>query len=85
MADETQTIPETPQGTPAAPTASAPPPAATAPAAPEPAPPAEGKPAKKDPACPTCGGKLERYAGEAVHKLGTAFCRACGIRHLLKG
>jgi predicted RNA-binding Zn-ribbon protein involved in translation (DUF1610 family) len=42
----------------------------------EPAPP-------KEPACPTCGGELERYRGSAARKHGTAFCHACGLRHRL--
>jgi hypothetical protein len=35
------------------------------------------------PACPDCGGPLERYAGPNEHKRGTAFCHACGVRHRL--
>jgi hypothetical protein len=39
--------------------------------------------AAKEPVCPTCGGKLERYAGHAAHKLGTWWCAAEGRRHRL--
>lgn len=77
MADEPQATPEAAPATPA-PT---PPPAPDATKAEAPSTPL----AKKEPTCPACKGPLERYAGAGAHKLGTAFCHACGIRHRLKG
>lgn len=57
-------------------------------ATPTPAPPAlepETVKATKNPKCPHCGDGLEVYAGAALHKLATAFCHRCGLRHHLKG
>lgn len=42
-------------------------------------------PASRKPVCPVCKNALEVYVGDNVHKLSTAFCRVCGVRHHLRG
>lgn len=37
------------------------------------------------PACRQCGGGVDAYAGANPLKLGTAFCRPCGLRAPLEG